>query len=342
MRGVLEIPARLEPVQDVLLAGLVRVEQRFEAQLSGELAPVQNLLSHVERYRGKMLRPVLCLLSGLACIPKPQTLKTMETVLTDRHIVVAAVCEMIHMATLVHDDVLDEADHRRGGLTVNHLHGNEPAVMLGDYLIAAAFELCAQLGEAQTAGLVGRMSMAMCAGELLQLHHRGDFEMTQETYFEIVERKTGALIGAAATLGARASDAGDEVAARMDRVGRELGIAFQIQDDLLDLRGEEAVVGKSVGKDVEKSKLTLPLIHHLAHADDRGASITLLEAAAEGDPDARGSLALLAESTGSVAYASTIAADHVQRAREKIAMLPESLPREMLDLLALAVIDREK
>ncbi len=340
MRGVLEIPSSLEPVQSAVMDALALVETRFEGQLKGELEPVQNLLSHVERYRGKMLRPVLCMLSSMACAPAGEGEWSWEP--TDRHVVMASVAEMVHMATLVHDDVLDEADHRRGGLTVNHLHGNEPAVMLGDYLIAAAFELCAQLGEAETAGRVGRMSMAMCAGELLQLHHRGDFAMTEATYFEIVERKTGALIGLAASLGASASGARVEVVEAMDRMGRDLGIAFQIQDDLLDLEGELGTVGKSVGKDVEKSKLTLPLIHHLQHAQDRAASIALLEQAATGNAEARAALASRAGETGSIEHARRIAAEYVQRARTSIAALPESPPRAMLDLLAKAVIDRAK
>lgn len=342
MRGVLDIPDALQPVAEVLVDALGRVEQRFDAQLVSPLAPVQDLVSHVEKYRGKMLRPVISLLSGLATHPDAIEGPSAEH-LGERHIVVAAVCEMVHMATLVHDDVLDEADHRRGGLTVNRLRGNEPAVMLGDYLIAAAYELCTQLGEAQTAGIVGRMSMDMCAGELLQLHHRGDFALDEPTYFEIVERKTGALIGAAASLGAIASRAAASVADSLDRVGRDLGIAFQIQDDLLDLAGEEKVVGKSVGKDVEKSKLTLPLIHHLraCSPEQRAASIALLEAAARGEAS-RAELARSAESTGSIDYARQTASRSVQRARRAIASLPPSPARQVLDLLAAAVIDRDK
>jgi octaprenyl-diphosphate synthase len=343
VQGVLEIPESLQPVSVVLMDALLRVEQRFDEQLTTDLRPVRELVNHVEKYRGKMLRPVISLLSGLACHPQPD--RPLEpSLLGERHIVVAAVCEMVHMATLVHDDVLDEADHRRGGLTVNRLRGNEPAVMLGDYLIAAAYELCTQLGEASTAGIVGRMSMAMCAGELLQLHHRGDFAMDEATYFEIVERKTGALIGAAASLGAIASQASPAVVASMDRVGRDLGIAFQIQDDLLDLRGDEQTVGKSVGKDVEKSKLTLPLIHHLRSCSqqEREASITLLESAAAGEGSARSQLARRAETTGSIAAARTTAIEYVQRARTAIASLHPSPAREVLDLLAAAVIDRDK
>ncbi len=335
MRGVLDVPSDLESVQQSLLEAMQRVEARFQSQLSSDVAPMHDLLQHVERYRGKMLRPMLCLLTGMAC-------SDTKDPINDRHIVSATVCELVHMATLVHDDVLDEADHRRGGLTVNHLHGNEAAVMLGDYLIAAAFELCAQLGEAETARKVGQMSMAMCAGELVQLHHRGDFAMTEETYFQIVEGKTGALIGLAAQLGAEASGADAALAQAMDRMGRDLGIAFQIQDDLLDLAGDLDTVGKSVGKDVEKSKLTLPLIHHLAHAADRSASIALLEQAAAGDPAARAALARAASETGSVDNAREVAHSYVERARTKIAALPDSKPRQMLDLLAQAVIDRAK
>jgi octaprenyl-diphosphate synthase len=186
-----------------------------------------------------MLRPTLVLAGGLAASPS-LGLSVSSSLLSDAHVTVAAVAEMVHMATLVHDDVLDEADTRRRARTVNRLHGNETAVILGDYLIAAAYHLCSQLDSQDAALLIGRVSMTVCSGELLQLAHRADFSLDEPTYFEIVERKTASLIGAACRLGARCSGADEQTCARLERFGRDIGVAFQIQDDVLDLTGREA------------------------------------------------------------------------------------------------------
>jgi len=155
MRGVLEIPENLLPLQAALAQGLERVQARFDGHLESDLPPVARLCRHVERYRGKMLRPSLTLLCGLAASTRAADF---DAAFTENQISVAAVCEMVHMATLVHDDVLDEADTRRSGQTVNRLHGNETAVMLGDMLIASAFRLCATI-DAPTALAVGRASV---------------------------------------------------------------------------------------------------------------------------------------------------------------------------------------
>lgn len=318
--------------------GLQRVEERFDRQLQSDLPPVERLVGHVEHYRGKMLRPTLVLASGLAGAPERRHL-------TEAHVTVAAVCEMVHMATLVHDDVLDDADTRRRGHTVNRLHGNEAAVILGDYLIAGAYHLCAQLDSQAAALLIGQVSMTMCAGELLQLSHRGDRALDEATYFEIVERKTAALVGAACRLGAWCSGAGDEVCLRLERFGRRIGVAFQIQDDLLDLVGREAVVGKSVGKDLEKGKLTLPVIHHLAASDprERGRSLLALREASEGGDRSRGAAATLRaaiEFTGSIDYSRETARALVEQGKAELGSLSASPARAYLLAMADAVVDR--
>lgn len=347
MASLLDLPGELLPLRRVLERSLARVEERFDAQLQSDLPAVGRLCRHVEQYRGKMLRPTLVILSGIASAQdEPEGMD--ERGVTDSHITVAAVCEMIHMATLVHDDVLDEADTRRRGSTVNRLHGNECAVILGDYLFSAAYHLCSSLpGEAgrRTALLIGQTGMTLCAGELLQLHHRGDYSIDEATYFEIVERKTASLIAAACRLGAlHASDKpmGDESAADgLEHFGRKLGTAFQIQDDLLDLVGSQSVVGKPVGKDVELGKLTLPLIHHLATAPAllRGRMLDLLSrSAGESDPARRMVGAL--EETRSIEHARGCARALIDEAKGAIGGLRESAAKQMLLAMADAVIDR--
>lgn len=346
MHGLLENSETLRPVQEALAAHLLHVQAIFDRQLESDLPPVSRLCRHVERYRGKMLRPSLVLASGLAA--HPAAAGPLDRLLTENHAKVGAVCELVHMATLVHDDVLDEADTRRRGQTVNRLYGNEAAVILGDYLIASAYHLCSQVDSA-TALAIGRASTVMCTGELLQLHHRDDFSLDEPTYFEIVERKTAALIAAACDLGARHSGASEETCGALDRFGRAVGVAFQIQDDLLDLSGDERVVGKSLGKDLEKGKLTLPLIHHLRTADPetRGRTLRRLEVACNDDPhtsggahDAATSLHHALDRTGSIAYSAAKARALVQEGKAALAALPDSPPKALMLAMADAVVNR--
>ena len=301
----------------------------FERQLASELSAVNTLCLHVERYRGKMLRPMLVMLSGML-------FRDADAPTSAAHHVVGAVTEMIHMATLVHDDVLDEAEVRRRGATINHLWGNEAAVMLGDYLISNAFHLCSTLGRPEINLTLGAVTNTLCEGELLQLHHRGDYAVDRATYTEIITRKTASLIGACCALGAQLAGATDEQQAMMREIGIVLGLAFQIQDDLLDLLGDESVVGKSLGRDLEKGKLTLPLIVALEASDpaSRAALLRLLEAR-----DTAGIRAHL-DATGAIDVARTAARDAVDDASARLLTLPDSPARRLFLDLARAIVER--
>ena len=305
---------------------LAEVGKAFERQLASDLPPVNTLCRHVERYRGKMLRPTMVFLCGQAFGP-----------VGERHVIVAATCEMIHMATLVHDDVLDEAEVRRKGHTVNHLRGNEVAVMLGDYLISNAFHLCSRAGDPALNLRLGEVTNTLCEGELVQLSHREDLSLDERTYFEIVRRKTAVLIGACCELGAQLSGAPADAVAALRRFGEGIGVAFQIQDDLLDLEGRQDVVGKSLGRDLEKGKLTLPVIIHLAQASGEVRERTI-EAIR-----ARDGAALLAELTasGSLAAARSRAVELVAAARTELLHVPAGLSRDALDAAAMAIVHRD-
>jgi octaprenyl-diphosphate synthase len=340
MHDLLDIPAELAPVAEMVGTGLGRIARVFDEALATDLPPVEHLCRHIERYRGKMLRPSLVLVCGAAAHPQAGRRPVGELV-SPTHDVLGAVCEMVHMATLVHDDVLDEAEIRRRGETVNRLHGNETAVMLGDYLISNAYQLCSTLDSQRYALAVGRASAVLCAGELLQLHHREDFSLDEATYVEIVSRKTAELIACACELGAAASGASEAVVKACATFGRRLGIAFQIQDDVLDLTGTQMVVGKSVGKDLEKGKATLPLIHHLLRAsrESRGRTLMLLERAAV-DSEAAVLVRREIESTGSLQSAVELARQIVQAAKADLAPLAPSESKWMLEVMADAVISR--
>src|SRR5436305_1505132 len=240
----------LATLTECITPQLEAVERLFDRELQSELAGVNVLVKHVSRFRGKMLRPTLLLLWGKACGE-----------LTDAHVTVATVVEMVHMATLVHDDVLDEAELRRKGATLNHLRGNEAAVLLGDFLISHSYHLCSSLDSQFASRLIGRTTNEVCEGELLQIDNRNNLDLDEETYLSIISRKTASLTAACCLLGAKLSGADDRTVRRADQFGRSLGIAFQIQDDILDIVGDVQDVGKTLGIDLEKVKLTLPIIH---------------------------------------------------------------------------------
>ena len=205
--------------------------ERFRAELLSDLSCVNELAGHVERYRGKMLRPTLVLASAASADP---SLRDSNEAL----IVVATVTEMVHMATLVHDDILDEAELRRRGATLNHLHGNEAAVMLGDYLISHAYHLCSSLEDPSVSRDIASTTNTVCEGELLQLANRNNWSLNERTYFEILHRKTASLCAACCRLGAKLAGADEVSVAALEAYGRKLGVAFQIVDDLLDLTGD--------------------------------------------------------------------------------------------------------
>jgi octaprenyl-diphosphate synthase len=232
--------------------------------------------------------------------------------------------------------VLDEAQMRRQGETVNHLWGNESAVILGDYLISNAFHLCSTAGDPSINLSLGAVTNTVCEGELVQLHHRNDYSIDEAMYLEIIRRKTASLIGECCRLGAMLSGADDRACRALQNFGIALGIAFQIQDDLLDLVGNEAVVGKSLGKDLDKGKLTLPVIFYVGDAEPsrRGEALRLIlqrDAAA---------LRLRLIESGAVRRTSEAAQRLVRQAQAELAFLPPGSARNLLAALADAVVSR--
>jgi octaprenyl-diphosphate synthase len=209
--------------------------------------------------------------------------------------------------------------------------------MLGDYLISNAFHLCSRIGRPELNLDLGAVTNTLCEGELVQLHHRDDLALDEATYFEIVKRKTAVLVGAACRLGARLSDAPEPAVAAIGRYGTAAGIAFQVQDDLLDLEGREEVVGKSVGRDLEKGKMTLPTILHLANASPAGRQEALAAIAARDDATLR----RLVVGSGAADEARRRAAGFVADARAELASLAPSPVRDLLDELAQRVIRRD-
>src|SRR5687767_14491874 len=307
---------------------LAGVDELFRRELVSELGCVNTLVKHVARFRGKMLRPILLLLSGKACGE-----------LTDAHVTLATVVEMVHMATLVHDDVLDEAELRRKGATINHLRGNEAAVMLGDYLISHSYHLCSSLDSQLASRLIARTTNQVCEGELLQIANRNNVELDEDTYLEIITRKTASLCAMCSLLGAEFAGAGKTVVGRMELFGLSLGIAFQIQDDILDIAGDTDTVGKTLGIDLEKGKMTLPIIHFLRHApvEHRALLRSLL---ASNDPNEAERIRKMILPSRSMEYAREKARQYARRAREALGTLPDSDARRVLETMAEFVVTR--
>ncbi|MBC04579.1 MAG: polyprenyl synthetase [Phycisphaerae bacterium] len=325
----------LDPRHDRIAAplgeALGSVATIFEGQIRSEYPAVADLCTHVARYRGKMLRPTLTLLSGVAA--RGGDVTVLESHDLQR---LAAVVEMIHMATLVHDDVLDEADDRRGGSTVNSLRGNETAVMLGDYLISNAFHLAASIGDADLTERLGRVTNTLCEGELVQLHHRDDLGLDFQTYLEIIRRKTAVLVGACGRLGGRVAGGEEATCEALGEFGERLGIAFQVVDDILDLEGDLETVGKTVGLDLRKGKLTLPMIL-LLDGSDASVFVDAVESFRSGD--STGLLKMLRESDA-IDRARAFAVEQVEAAIVSINGFDLGDSQDLLRDLAAAVVER--
>jgi octaprenyl-diphosphate synthase len=307
---------------------MAEVEQLLKTELRSDYPFVDELVRYGCLLGGKRLRPALLLLTGKAAGGR----------LTREHIVLAAVVEMIHTATLVHDDVLDEADMRRHLATVNARWDNEASVLLGDFLFTHAFYLASTLDNVLGCRLIGRATNIVCEGELRQKGSRGNYALNETEYLEIVEAKTAELTAVSCRLGALFADASDEQGEELDGFGRDLGIAFQIADDLLDVRGEERTTGKSLGTDLEKQKPTLPIIRALerATAADRAAILDLVSG------DDRQPLRLLPylERYEAIDYARQRAMSFSDRARRRLDCLGRSPARQILDSLCEFVVSR--
>ena len=339
MNALLDISPGLAALAAELIPWLSKVTHTFDGAIASDVDVVQDLSRHVQGMRGKMLRPTVVYLSGRAARP--------DAPLQHEHVIVAAVVEMVHMATLVHDDVLDDSAQRRSTITVNRLHGNEPAVMLGDYLFASAYALCSSLDTPRAARAVARASRTLCEGELLQLRTRGDWTLSEQTYRDMIDRKTAELIAVAAELGAAASGASEPVVRALELYARLVGQAFQVQDDLLDLAGDAGTLGKPVGQDAANGKLTLPLIHHLrtASGGQRTHTLAILaEVYAAGptkvDAGAAAALRDACDATGSTDFARQWAQNLVRDASAELDRVPKSSARDALRELAQAAISR--
>jgi octaprenyl-diphosphate synthase len=297
---------------------LARVERLIEKELESDHPLVGSLCERLKGYRGKMLRPALVLLTG----------RSLGEIRRE-HLTLSGVVEIVHLATLLHDDVLDESRTRRGQRTINATHGNETAVMLGDYLISHAYHLCSSLADQRASRMISATTNVVCEGEILEIHHRHDAGLTVERYFDIIRAKTAALTAVSAELGAIYAGADATVIEALREYGFAAGMAFQIIDDILDLTGDELTTGKTLGLDLSHGSATLPVIHCLQHADEDirrelGRFVTGRRRAARAD--VRDWLTR----SGSVDYAFGVARQFVDNALSLLRVLPDGPSRDSL------------
>lgn len=292
---------------------------------------LSSLAGHLERFRGKRLRPVLVHLSARAFGGEAPLAAE-----------VAAVIELIHLATLCHDDVLDKAETRRSVTTVNARWGNRAAIITGDLLFSRALERLGRLDDPRPYRILSRAARLVCEGELLQIGARFNAGLTEEDYFDLITKKTAVLFGAATQLGALLAGATEDEGLRMEAFGRGLGIAYQIVDDCMDLVGVETTAGKSLGSDLRNGELTLPVIHLLSSAGPGLREELLREFRPGGAAIDRKTLQAHLQRCGSVEYALQIARRDLQRACESISSLPPSAAKNALLSFRDYVLERTK
>ncbi len=326
----LTVPENLRALYAPVLEELNEAEELLRRELSNDNPFVDRLVKHGFRLGGKRLRPALVLLSARACGG-----------IRPAHVPLAAMAELLHTATLVHDDVLDEATIRRHLDTVNARWDNEASILLGDYLFAQAMCLASSLDDVFACRVVCESARRMCEGELKQIESRGNYDLDEADYFEIVAGKTAALTACCCRLGAHYAGAEPAICEAVARYGHDLGIAFQIADDVLDLSGNEAVVGKSLGTDLSKQKATLPLIRLLdtIGAEERAELVSLLSRSGNHHREA---LEPWLERSDAISYAREKAVWFTRQAGGELAALPDTSARNALRGLTDFVVTRHQ
>ncbi len=287
------------------------VEVILRNEFQNETPFVHQLLEHSWLMGGKRIRPVFLLLSAASCGQISQS-----------HLQLAAALEMIHTATLVHDDVLDEAKIRRHRATANSEWGNKVSVLLGDYLFTNAFHVASLAGSADALRMLAQASNRVCEGEMRQNAWQGNFDLSESNYLQMITEKTAELCGVGCRIGAFLSEAADDLVDQFESYGRRLGVAFQIIDDVLDIVGDQNRVGKTLGTDIANQKPTLPIIHCLenSNAEQRSCLQTILVDRASTSSDVLPHLLR----TESIDYARGVAQKHARLATTFAETLPEN------------------
>ena len=308
-------PASLPGIAQVqaLAAGeMAAVDALIRGRLASDVVLINQISEHIVAAGGKRLRPMLVVLAARALDGGGARAHQL-----------AAIIEFIHTSTLLHDDVVDESDLRRGRRTANALWGNAPSVLVGDFLYSRSFQLMVELDSMPVMRILADTTNQIAEGEVLQLLHVHNPDTDEAAYLRVIERKTAVLFAAATRLGALLSGADDATQQAMHEYGMNLGLAFQIADDVLDYTADADALGKNLGDDLAEGKATLPLIHAMAHCDDVTRA-RLREAIETGDADAMPEVLAAIGQTGGIGYSRDRAAHYADRAEAALDTLPDN------------------
>ncbi len=298
------------------------VDQVIRQRLSSDVALVNQLSHYIINSGGKRLRPLLVLLSAKSFAYSG-----------DKHHLLAAIIEFIHTATLLHDDVVDESELRRGNETANALFGNAASVLVGDFLYSRAFEMMVDVNDMRIMQILARTTNVIAEGEVMQLMNVHDAATTEDKYLEVIYCKTAKLFEAATQLGAVLCQRNEEEMQAMAAYGRYLGTAFQLIDDVMDYSSNSEEMGKNVGDDLAEGKPTLPLIYAMRQGTAEQAAL-IKSAIEKGGYDKIDEVQAIIQQTGSLEYSEKMAQKQAQLAIDELAHLPDSESKTMLENIA--------
>lgn len=330
MNNVAQPVARLDlPAIQALAAGdMAAIDTLIRTRLASDVVLINQVAEHIVSAGGKRLRPMLVMLAGRAT----------GTIGAEHH-QLAAIVEFIHTSTLLHDDVVDESDLRRGRSTANAIWGNAASVLVGDFLYSRSFQLMVELDRMPVMRILADTTNRIAEGEVLQLLHVRNPDTDEAAYLNVIERKTAVLFAAGTRLGALASGADEATQQALYDYGMQLGYAFQIADDVLDYSGDADALGKNLGDDLAEGKATLPLIHAMAQAtpDVRARLRSIVET---GDTDALPDVLAAIETAGSLDYSRARALEYAEAAERALAGLADNEAVAALRGLARYAVER--
>ena len=318
----------LAAILALVSADMSAVNDLIRRRLASDVVLINQIGEHIISAGGKRLRPMLVLLAARALGYQG-----------DAHVQAAAIIEFIHTSTLLHDDVVDESDLRRGRKTANALWGNAASVLVGDFLYSRSFQLMVELDSMRIMRILADTTNAIAEGEVLQLLHVHNPDTDESAYLRVIERKTAVLFAAATRLGAVLAGANAAVEQAMSEFGLALGYAFQIADDVLDYTADADTLGKNLGDDLAEGKATLPVIHCMSHCDD-ALRQRIAQAIETGDLQAMPEIVNAIHAHGSLDYSRAVAERYAAQATEALQCCPPSAFKDALLGLARYAIDR--
>ncbi len=317
-------------IQAPIDAEMKRFEETFSSLMKSDVRLLDHIMNYIVKRKGKQLRPMFVFLTAGVCGG-----------ITESTYRGAALIELVHTASLVHDDVVDDSNYRRGFFSINALWKNKIAVLVGDYLLARGLQLSLANDDFDLLRIASRAVKELSEGELLQIEKARRLDITEDIYFEVIRQKTASLIAACCTMGARSAEAGPDVIEQARLFGEKVGIAFQIKDDLFDYGTAE--IGKPLGIDIKEKKMTLPLIYALSQTDfwQKRKIINYIKNESD-NPKRVNEVIAFVKASGGIEYATEVMGRFVTEARAILHQFPDSTYRQSLDELVQYTIERSK